>query len=429
MAIGALFRQPEALKGVRVLDLTRIIYGPWCTTLLAEMGAEVIRVELPGTGDLLGRAVAYRGLFPRNIPCATLASNANKYFVAIDMHKPEGLELIKKLVARCDVLVENFKPGTFDRWGIGYRQLTEIRPDLIYASLQGFGNWGGLSGRPSYDAFAQGISGLAEITGFPDAIPIKAQAWIGDFLSGTVAAFAILVALHHRNRTGKGQFIDLGQAEVLVRCMDWTWPYLGLTGKNRERFGNRDMAVVPSCIVRCEDGFAAVAAFTEEEFTGVCRAMGREDLLRYRDLTTRAAGADEIYRAVEEWVQGRTVADLLRDGEQYGFPAVRVMNARDIYESRHFNERRAVWKFEDPLLGDLCYPFCLHLEETPGRIKWSIRPVGFDNEYVFRKLLGLSAEELERLYAEKVVGKWDEKLVFTVPPADWDGRRGLFWEE
>ena len=232
--VKEVFEKPEPLKGIRVLDVTRIIYGPWAATILASLGAEVIHVEIPGSGDQLVRAVTPRGIFPRNLSPGMACANLNKYFVAIDLHKPEGRDLLKKLAARSDVIMENFKAETFDRWGIGYRQLTQINPRLIYVSMQGFGNWGPMMDRPSYDAYAQGITGLAEITGFREGMALKTQAWIGDFLSGTIAAYLTLVAIHHRDRTGKGQFIDLAQSEVLMRAMDWTWIYIGITGKNRE---------------------------------------------------------------------------------------------------------------------------------------------------------------------------------------------------
>ncbi len=421
--------RPEALRGVRVLDITRVIYGPWAGTLLAELGAEVIHVELPGAGDVLVRPVAPRGKLPRNISSGLLCANANKYFVAIDLRKPEGVNLVRRLALRSDILLENFKPGTFDSWGIGYRQLRAVRPDLIYVSMSGFGNWGPLSDRPSYDAYAQGVTGLAEITGFPGAVGVKSSAWIGDFLAGTYAAFVALVALVWRRRTGKGQFIDLAQTEVLLRCMDWTWPFLGLTGRNRARSGNRDLAAVVGAVVRAADAFVAVGALEEKEFQGLCRAMGREDLLPLAPYRLRTAKAHLIYEGLEDWARRRTLAELEAAARQHGFSVSKVMDARDLHSSEHLRSRRAVWFFEDPLWGDLVLPFALRLGATPGRIRWSIRPVGFDNEYVLRKILGLSPQEVDELYREGVVGRWDPALPFASPPPDWDGKRGLFFRE
>lgn len=424
-----IFAKGEALKGVRILDITRIILGPWASTLLAELGAEVVHVEIPGPGDLLIRAVAPQGQFPRNISPGMMCASANKYYMAVDMHKPEGIELIKKLAAGSDIVMENFKAGTFDKWGIGYRQMREVKEDLIYLSMQGFGNWGSLSSRPSYDAYAQGISGLAEITGFPDAMGVKSSAWIGDFLSGAIAAFYTMAALYHRKKTGNGQFIDLSQAEALMRCMDWTWLWGFLKDKRRERFGNRDMAVVPSCAVKTTDGFAALAGFSEAEFEGLCTSMDRSDLLQYKAIEIRLQNADRIYDAIEEWAANKSCNDLIALGEQYGFAVARVLNVEDIYKSKHFNQRQSVWKFDDPLWGDLCYPMALHLGDTPGRIRWSMRPVGFDNEYVLRKILGVQSDEVKDLYSKGVIGRWSEQLIFAGPPKGWDGQSGFLFKE
>ncbi|MFZ0928893.1 MAG: CoA transferase [Syntrophobacteraceae bacterium] len=424
-----LFSKSEALKGIRILDITRIIFGPWAATLLAELGAEVVHVEMPGAGDILSRSMSPRGQFPRNMSLGMMCGSANKFHIGLDMHKPEGIELVRKLAARSDIVMENFKAGTFDKWGVGYRQLSENKPDLVYLSMQGFGNWGSLSARPSYDAYAQGLTGLAEITGFPDATGVKSSTWIGDFLSGTFAAFYAMAALYYRKKTGKGQFIDIAQAEVLMRSMDWTWIFQHLKKKKRERFGNRDMAVVPSCIVKTTDGFAALAGFSEQEYEGICTAADRKDMLEFKPIEKRFAVADRIYGAIEEWGRGRTTAEIIEAGEKYGFSAAQVMNTVDIYNSKHYNERKTVWKFDDPLWGDLCYPMPLHLAETPGRIKWSIRPVGFDNEYVLRKILGCSPEEVQAFYDNGVVGKWNESLPLACPPPEWDGSAGLFFRE
>jgi len=415
----------EALKGIRVLDITRIIYGPWASTLLSVMGAEVIHVEMPGAGDVLIRAVSPGGVFPNNLSPGMICCNANKYYAAIDMHKPEGIDLIKRLAAKSDVMMENFKAGTFDKWGIGYRQLSKLNPKLIYVSMQGFGNWGEMAGRPSYDAYAQGITGLAGISGFPDGLPIKSQAWIGDYLSGTMAAFLTLTALHYRKRSGKGQFIDLAQSEVLLRSMDWTWIYQSHTGKKRRRSGNHDMAVVPSLIARSKDGFVSIGAFAKAEFNRLCDAMADSELKKYTSFDERFKNADLIYKKIEDWAAKLTTDEIVNSGKKFGFSVHPVMNSETIFKDRKFNNRKTVWKFKDPIYGDMAYPNPLHLDKTPGRIRWSMRPVGFDNEYVLKQILGFDDDRIEKLYKNNVLGKWDKKLPFSSPPKDWDGKQGV----
>ncbi|WP_456370135.1 CaiB/BaiF CoA transferase family protein [Geoglobus sp.] len=427
-----IFEKPEPLKGIRVVEIGTLVLGPMLPTYLAEFGAEVIKVELPGIGDTM-RALTPFAKFYKNLALGFEAANNSKYHVSIDLRTPEGKELMYKLVKKADVLVENFRPGTTDRWGLGYRQLSEINPGLVYISMSGFGQWGPFTVRPSYDAVAQATSGLMETTGFKEAMPLKVGDWIGDYYGALIGAFAVMVALYYRQKTGKGQYIDLSQAENLVRNMDWTWLYVFLTGKNRERTGNRDVAIVPSDIVRVKDGYVAIAAFRDEEFRGLCEAMHRYDLYeRYADIEERQKPENQevIYRAIHEWAKEMTVGEIEKLAEKHGFAAVKVMSAKDQYEDEHWNERKAVWKYEDPLWGELAEVAPVpKLSESPGRIKWTARPLGFDNEYVFIRLLGLSIDELRELYKKGVIGKYSREIPRTCPPDDWDGKSGLFFPE
>ena len=274
---AAVFGKPEALRGVRVIDLGTIFLGPTTTSYLAEYGAEVIKVEIPGAGDTI-RALGPS--FHQNMSLIGLNEPKNKYFVGLDVRKPRGADIFRRLAARADVLVENFRAGTLDRWSIGYRQLREVNPRLIYSAHNGFGQWGeyGLR-RPSYDAIAQGESGMAAISGFPERPPIKSGGYIGDYLGAIAGAATILAALHHRRRTGQGQLIEIAQVECLIRFLDWTWTYHGLTGEHRGRYGNADVAIVPSDIVRARDGFVAISAPTDEAFGGLARAMDELKML------------------------------------------------------------------------------------------------------------------------------------------------------
>ncbi|MBI2000448.1 MAG: CoA transferase [candidate division NC10 bacterium] len=233
------FDKPEALKGIRVIELCTLILGPSTPDFLGEFGAEVIKVELPGSGDTM-RYVPPNGWYWRNLCFGFTPQNHGKYQVAVDVHRTEGKELFRKLTAKADVVVENVRPGTMDRWGLGYRQLSQINPRIIYLAATGFGQWGPFAvGRASYDLLAQAASGLAGITGFPGRSPMKSGIYLGDYFGGLMNCIAILAALHYRQRTGRGQFLEYSQAEGLIRTMDWTWIYQGLTGKERQRSGNR----------------------------------------------------------------------------------------------------------------------------------------------------------------------------------------------
>jgi crotonobetainyl-CoA:carnitine CoA-transferase CaiB-like acyl-CoA transferase len=411
-----IFDKPEALKGVRVLELTTLILGPSTADFLGEFGAEVIKVELPPGGDTM-RYVSPRGTFWKNASLGFFPENHSKHHVAIDLHKEDGKALFTRLAARADVMVENFRAGTLDSWGIGYRDLSAVNPRLVYVANSGFGQWGPFShGRASYDAVAQTVSGMIGITGFPGRPPITCGIFIGDWFGALMAATAALIALHHRRKTGEGQFIDYAQSEGLIRSLDWTWLYAGLTGREREAVGNQDRALGAADIVRCRDGFAAVVAVTDTEFRGLCQAMGTPALAddpRYATLAARLepAHGDAIRRQVAEWAADLGRADVEALGEKHGFAAARVATSRDRYEDPHLRARAAVWDHEDGLYGDMVEQGpAPKLSATPGRIRWAARPVGWHNEHVFRTVLGLSPSEIQDLATKGVIGRWAERV-------------------
>ncbi len=383
--------KPEALAGVRVLELATRIYGPATADYLGELGAEVIKVEMPGKGDLM-RYVAPEGFFWRDVSPAFLPQNRNKLHVGIDLHPAEGRDLFIRLAEVSDVVVENLRAGTMDAWGIGYRRLRERNPRIVYAANSGFGQWGPYAaGRASYDATAQAVSGMSAITGFPGGAPVRVGLWIGDFTGSLFSAIAILAALYARRATGEGQMIDLAQAEVLIRALDWTWLYADRTGKDRERAGNRDTAFPPSGIYRCADGFVAVSVRDDAERGALASLLGG------------AATPD----AVAAFAAARTRDEVVRASEEAGFSAAPVAGGRDQYRSRHLRARGTVWELSDPLYGRIDeFGPVPKLSESPGRIKWTAKPVGYHNEQVLGGLLGLSNAELEALERKKVVGKW-----------------------
>ena len=420
-----IFEKPEALRGIRVVELCTLILGPCTSDYLGEFGAEVVKVELPPAGDTM-RYVPPDGYYWDNLCIGFMPENHNKYHVGIDLHKEEGKELFRSLVKRADVFVENLRAGTMDRWGLGYRQLSQLNPGLIYLAATGFGQWGPYStGRASYDLLAQAMSGLAGITGFPDRPPMKSGTYIGDFFGSVVNATAILAALHWRESTGKGQFIEYAQSEGLMRALDWTWAYQELTGERRGRYGNRDVALGVSDVFRCKDGFVAISAPTDEEFHALATAMGRPDLAadhRYMTLEARLReeNAPALLATVAEWARGCTKEELDELGAEHGFAAAPVLSARDHFSHEHFRERRSVWQLDDPLYGDLVeYGPAPKLSETPGRIKWPARPVGFHNVHVFRSLLGLTSAEVRDLEEKGAIGRWADRPG-AKPPAAWE---------
>ncbi len=420
------FEKPEALRGIRVLDMSLIIFGPATADYLGELGAEVIRVEMPGAGDVM-RIVAPQGFYWKNVSPGFFAQNHSKYHIAIDVHQPEGQALIKQLVAKSDVLVENFRAGTLERkWGIGYRQLRRINPRLIYVANTGFGQWGPFIKRASYDGLAQAVSGFTAVSGCAGRPPLKIGIYIGDYFGACLSALGVLAAIHYRDRTGQGQFLEVAQCEALLRGMDWTWVYTGLTGKNRPQTGNRDRSACPSGVYPCTDGFVAVVAGTDEQFRGLCRAMGRDDLAtdpRFVTRTDRATEvhADELDQHIADWVRELTRAEVEAAARLHAFAASGVATAKDHYEDPHLRARGSVWEMEDPVYGTMVeHGPAPKLSETPARYKWAAKPAGFHNEYVLRRLLGLSSEKIKELERQGVIGKWADRRG-PKPPDGWSG--------
>lgn len=429
-----LFEKPEALKGVRVIELCTLILGPSTACFLAELGAEVIKVELPPSGDTM-RYVTPEGFFWQNAGLGFLPENHNKLHVAIDVHKTEGADLFRQLVARSDIVVENLRAGTMEtKFGIGYRQLRDVNPSLIYAACSGFGQWGPFShGRASYDALAQGASGLGYLTGFPGRPPLKINNYIGDWFGAAMASTSILIALYHRLRTGEGQFIDYAQSEGLLRSLDWTWVYTDLTGEDRKKSGNRDLAICPSDVFRCRDAQVAIAAGRDEEFRGLCEAMGQPGLAsdnRFASIAARLRdeNAEELLGLIATWAGGRDAAEVEELASQHGFAAARVASGADHYNDAHWRARGTIREFEDQLLGSLVeYGPAPKMTETPPRLKWTAKPVGFDNDYVFTQLLGMPVIQLREIEAAGVIGRWADRPG-AKPPDAWRGEGQFFTE-
>jgi crotonobetainyl-CoA:carnitine CoA-transferase CaiB-like acyl-CoA transferase len=423
--------KPEALRGIRVLDLSVIIFGPATADFLGELGAEVIKVEMPGQGDVT-RILGHAGCFWKNVSVAFFPQNHGKYHVGVDMHHTEGQAVIRKLVARSDVLVENFKPGTTEaKWGLGYRQLREINPRLIYVANTGFGQWGPFAeGRASYDGLAQAVSGLTAISGFEGALPIKSGNYLGDWFGACLSALGVLAALRWRDRTGEGQFVEMAQCEGLVRALDWTWLYAGLTGRDRAQTGNRDPVFVPSGIYRCRDGHVALVAGTDVEFRGLAEALGRPDVATDERFATAAARrlpahADALDALIRDWCAERLRAEIEGVARGHGFAAAPVMSARDQYDDPHFRARGSVEELDDHVYGRVVdYGPAAQLSATPARHKWAGRPVGWHNRHVLQGILGLSDAEIADLERRGIIGRWSDQRG-AKPPDDWTGEGAL----
>jgi crotonobetainyl-CoA:carnitine CoA-transferase CaiB-like acyl-CoA transferase len=409
-------KKPEALKGIRVLDLSHMIFGPTAAKFLGQYGAEVIKVEVPFQGDYW-RGGTYWGKFWKHSNPLWHYINQNKYFVAIDVKKPKGKDLILKLAESADVVIENFTSGTVEAWGIGYSQMSQINPKVIYASLSTYGQYGPFRYFPGWDLLAQGASGVLSVTGYPDTEKyFKIPDFFGDFFPGFYAAMLILTALNYRERTGEGQYIDGCQAEILMRSL-FHFTHHEATGEDLGRTGNSDPTMAPSGIFKAGDGkFVALAIGTDKQFQALCRVLGREDLAqekRYKKALDRLKpeNATELNRIVEKWVSSQEASVIIDIGRKNLFAAAEIMNDVQISEDPWRRERGSVFPFQDDMYKELVLegPIAM-LSKTPGRTKWLTRPLGYHNRYVLKKFLGLTEAQIKQLEKERVVGYWDFRV-------------------
>lgn len=415
----------EVLKGIRVLDFSHVIFGPTPATVLARYGAEVIKIELPFYGELW-RTGVYWGHFWKHSNPIWHWLQQNKYFATIDLKLPKGKELIHKLAQNADVVVENFGAGTAEAWGVGYSQLSQVNPKIIYLSCSTYGQYGPLRFFPGWDLLAQAASGVVGLTGYPGTDKFyKLPDYIGDYIPGNISALCILMALYHRQKTGKGQYIDFSQAESLIRLLP-NYTYSSITNEELERVGNTDPTMAPSGIFKCKDGkFIALAAATDGQFETLTAAMNQKDLAqdeRFKEAFERLKpeNAAELNKITEKWVSSKDSTEIITLANTQGFPAAEVMDDLQITNDEWRRQRGSVIEFHDEMYGKVVVagPLAM-LSKTPARTKWTARPLGYHNRYVFKKIMGLSQEEIEKLQKERVISYWDDTPGLK-PPVYYD---------
>ena len=392
------------LAGLRVLDLGTVLAGPFAATLLADFGAEVIKVEIPGRGDTL------RQLGPvRNGTSLWFAADArNKKSVTLDLRQPEGKALLLQLVTVSDALVENFIPGTLDGWGLDGDTLRAANPRLIIARASGYGQTGPYRKRPGYDRVGVAFGGLWHITGKPDDEPIRPGTSLVDYLTGTFGALGLMMALYHRDaRGGAAQEVDTSLYESVFRAMEHTVVHFDLDGVVRGRTGNAGPAV-PSGAFQTRDGrWIAIAVAEDRMYDRLMRAIGRADLAdhpHYARAPGRAADREPIEGALRDWVAGHDAAAALTTLEQADIPAAASATIADIFADPHVAARGTIATAEDPALGTVRMQGVVpRLSATPGAVRRGAPLLGEHNAEVYGDLLGLSEAEIQRLSDNGVV--------------------------
>jgi len=384
------------LQGIRVLDLTNVLAGPFCCYQLAQFGADVIKVEPPGTGDLARQLGADPALNAIGMGVSFLAQNAGKRSVTVNLKHDAGKELLKKLVKTADVLVENFRPGVMDRLGVGYEALKATKPDLVYCAISGFGQDGPWRARPAYDQIVQGAAGVMAITGDDTSGPLRVGYPIADTVGGLTAAFAISAALHARPR---GSFIDVSMLEAVLSTMGWAVSNYLIAGVEPGAHGNENVTSAPSGAFETAEGLLNIAANKDEQWLMLARILGREDLQKnpsYATREDRKRNRTELKKELEAVLRTRPARDWEPELNQAGVPAGEVLTVPDILAAQQVIERAFLTDFDEVTGLDRAIRLAtcgVLLNDQRPRPSSAPPTLGADNEAIWKEI-GISDREL-----------------------------------
>ncbi|MBI3086273.1 MAG: CoA transferase [candidate division NC10 bacterium] len=388
----------RALTDVRVLDLSRFVAGPFCCQILGDNGADVVKVEKPD-----GEPARHLPPFVQEESLYFIAYNGSKRGVTINFRSPEGLALLRRLIGKADILVENFRAGTMEKMGLGYESLASANPGLIMVSISGFGIQGPYTGRPAFDEIIQSMSGLASMTGEGAGPPTLTGTYVADFVTGLYAAIGALVALHLREQTGRGQWVQTNLLDSLVSILNTSVSRYLLTGQAPRRQGNRNPLIAPGNIYQARDGHITIEVLTQDMWEDLARAIGREDLLRdprFVDVVSRQRHAEALDREVQAWMGTRTTEEIVSSMERHSIPCGPVLDIPALVKDPQLQANQTVVEVDYPPLGRvpvLAPPIRLHNEGSPRRG----RPprLGEHTEEVLADWLGLTGGEVEVLRA------------------------------
>jgi crotonobetainyl-CoA:carnitine CoA-transferase CaiB-like acyl-CoA transferase len=396
----------KPLQGLRVLDLSSYISGPFCTALLAEFGAEVIKLELPKVGDPFRRfGTPTKGADT----LIFLSEGRNKKSVTLDLRTQEGAAIVKRLVPKTDVVVENFQVGTLERWGLGYETLKALNPRLVMLRITGYGQTGPYRDRPGFGRIANAFGGLAFLAGYPDRPPVTpGSATIPDYLSGIFGAYGVLLALRARDLTGEGQVIDIGLYETVFRILDEVASVYHYTGRVRQRMGPATTNAVPHSHYPTKDGrWIAIACTTDKIFERLAEATGHPEVARGGKYTTyaqRAALRDEVDAFVTHWTTGLDRDQVITACDAHQVPCGPVYGIDEIFQDPQYRARENILVVKDPRVGDIAVPNVVpKLLQTPGGIDRLGPSLGQHNQEILGGLLGIGAAEQAALREKGVI--------------------------
>ena len=398
-----------ALENLTVLDLTRVLAGPFCTMMLADMGANVIKIEIPNGGDDTRAYPPFRehnlqgereSLYFANL-------NRNKKGVTLNLKAPEGKEIFKKLVQKADIVVENYRPGVMDKLGLGYEVLKELNPRIIYAAVSGFGCYGPYHLRPGYDILAQAMGGMMAITGPKGGGPTRAGSALGDILGGLHITIGILAAVNARTITGRGQRVDVSLMDSVIAATENTALKYLESGQIPPRMGNRYAAVSPYDGFRCKDGVVIIACGNQKLYNKLCNEiLQRPDMItdpRFADMPGRLKYQDDIQVVIEDWLKDKTMHEATDILLAHGIPAGPILDISQILADPHVKEREMFVEMDHPTLGHITVNGCaIKLMETKPAVRTPAPALGQDNRAVYQGMLGLGEAECAALQEKQV---------------------------
>jgi succinyl-CoA:(S)-malate CoA-transferase subunit B len=396
------------LADIRVIDAATVIAAPFCATLMGEFGADVLKVEHPDGGDALRR---FGTPSIGGDTLTWLSESRNKRSVTLDLRAPAGAEVFKQLIAKTDVLCENFRTGTLEKWGLGWEVLKKINPGLVMLRVTGYGQTGPYSDRPGFARVAHAVGGIAYLAGMPRGTPVTpGSTTLGDYMTGLYGCVGVLMALRHRDRTGEGQYVDAALYESVFRCTDELAPAYAMYGTVRERHGSshNDFATPNGHFSTKDDKWVAISCATDMLFAHLAQAMGRPELASsstYGEQRTRLAHKHDVNEIVRDWCGSLTRDEVLERCYATGTPAGPLNNIADIFGDRQFHARRNLAAVDVPGTGEtLIAPAPVpKMSETPGSIRSLGPKLGAHTDEVLREVLGMGDEQIAELRAKKVI--------------------------
>lgn len=402
MTDSTTLKRSGPLTDLRVIELGQLVAGPFCGQMFADLGADVIKVEAPGQGDPL------RQWGREGYPLWWSVCARNKRCITANLREPDGQDLLRDLVKRADFLVENFRPGTMEKWGLGYDELKAINPGLIMIRVSGYGQTGPYASRPGYASVGEAMGGLRHVMGEPDRKPSRAGISIGDSLTGLFATLGALGALHHRHKTGKGQMIDASIYESVLAMMEGLVPEHMIEGSIRERTGAFLPGIAPSNIYEGNDGMVIIAANQDSIFARLSKAIGRPELKddpKYVNHVARGENQVELDQLIQDWTGSRAIDEVERVMIENAVPIGKIYRAPEMLSDPHFAARESLTPVPSDRWGEVTMQNVFpRMSETQGAVRWDgPSKLGQHTEEVLTEVLDLTPEQIEKLRASGIV--------------------------